>query len=98
MLKAEDIEYYKGVLAEKADLENLSIDEYCNPNTDYVVVEKSGKPIHWGTDLYDFVVFGDKEEAKEYCTEEGDKVIRLTKWLLDNGIVTKARKIVYSLA
>lgn len=83
------IKKLQNVLVRKAEDEGISVERYCNPNTDYIILPKGCiLPVSWSGSQYDFVVYADKYEAKG-DTIHGDKVIRLVPWLIKNGVITK---------
>lgn len=79
----------------KAIDERLTIEEYCHPNTDYIIVDENDEPsVYWGENASDFVVFGEYFEAKE-CAEKGinERAVKLVPWLKKHKIITSTYQL-----
>lgn len=83
------IKKLQNVLVRKAEEEGISVERYCNPNTDYIILPKGCiLPLSWSGSQFDFIVFGDAYEAKKTAIN-GDEIVLLVPWLIKNGVITK---------
>lgn len=74
-------------VCKKADLWGETIGQYLiKARHNFVVVQPTGDAIHWSESVYDYVVFGDKDEAKaERDTELSESIMTEYDYLVSKG-------------